>query len=193
MPRRDIVMLVVLAVVVLVAAGAVLAARDDGPGAAPAGYATFETQLAGYTVSFARPAAWGAAERGAQSGVQTFRFRGPPDADGERSAVRLAADLDTDIGFDAQYGLVSAHDRLRMANVREISEHDVDVPGAERARRLVLEYDLRTARGTTQRSRASSVFARTDDGLFVTLLADTAADEPDVDADAVLDSLALDG
>lgn len=192
MPTRNLVMLVALAVVVLVVAGVVLAGREDGPGPAPAGYATFETELAGRAVSFARPAAWGEVERREERGVQTFRFRGPPDAAGARSAVRLAADLDTDIGFDAQYGLVAAHDRLRMANVREISEQDVDVPGAERARRLVLEYDLRTERGDTQRSRASSIFARSDDGLFVTLLADTAAAAPDVDADAVLDSLTLD-
>lgn len=178
----------------LVVAGIVLAGRDDdGPAASPAGYATFETQLEGRTVSFAYPRAWGEVERRTESGVQTFRFRGPPDADGERSAVRLAADLDAEIGFDAQYGLVAAHDRLRMAKVREISEKDVDVPGAERAKRLVLEYDLPTDRGATQRSRASAIFAQSADGLFVTLLVDTAAADPDVDADAVLDSLTLDG
>lgn len=194
MPTRNLVMLVVLAVALLVVAGIVLAGRDDDrPAAAPAGYATFETQLEGRTVSFAYPRAWGEVERRTESGVQTFRFRGPPDADGERSAVRLAADPDADIGFDAQYGLVTAHDRLRMANVREISEEDVDVPGAERAKRLVLEYDLRTDRGATQRSRASSIFAQSADGLFVSLLVDTAAADPDVEADAVLGSLTLDG
>ncbi|MDP8967272.1 MAG: hypothetical protein M3N04_01595, partial [Actinomycetota bacterium] len=174
MPKRNLVMFVVAAVVLLVVAGIVLAARDEDRAAAPpAGYAIFETQLKGRTVSFAYPRGWGAVERRTESGVQTFRFRGPPDADGERSAVRLAADLDAAIGFEAQYGLVTAHDRLTMANVEEISEEEVDVPGAERAKRLVLEYDLRTDGGGTQRSRASSIFAQSDDGLFVTLLVDT--------------------
>lgn len=192
MPRRNLVMSVVITVVALLVAGIVLAGGgDDGAGPPPAGYATYEAQLEGRTVSFAYPRAWGTVERRTESGAQTFRFRGPPDDDGERSTVRLAADLDADIGFDAQYGLVSAHDRLRMANVREIAEQDVDVPGAERAKRLVLEYDLPTDAGGAQRSRASSIFAQSGDGLFVTLLADTAAANPDVDAETVLDSLTL--
>ena len=194
MPTRTVVISVLAAVVVLVAVGVVLArSGGDGSAAVPKGYATYEARIDGHTVRFAYPRAWGDVERRTERGVQIFRIRGPRDDDRERSAIRLAAEPDTNISFQSQYGLVDAHDRLQLANDRELSEEDVDVPGAEHAKRLVLEYDLRTDAGGTQRSRLSSVSAQTDDGLFVTLLADTAADDPDVDADAVLESLSLDG
>lgn len=193
MPKPAILISVLAAVAVLVAAGVLLAVlRDDGPPAPPEGYATFEAQVGGRTVSFAYPRAWGAVQRGSEQGVSTFSFRGPADADGERSAVRMAADPGTTISFQSQYGLVDGNDRLQLANEREIEEQDVDVPGAEQAKRRVLEYDL-SSDGGAQRSRSSTIFAQSEDGLFVSLVADTSADKPDVDADAVLESLTLDG
>jgi hypothetical protein len=194
MPKPAILKAVLAAVAVLVLAGVLLSVlRDDGPAAPPQGYATFAAEVGGRTVSFAYPRAWGAVQRGSEQGVRTFRFRGPPDPQGERSVVRLAADPGATTSFQSQYGLVDGNDRLQLANDREIEEKDVDVPGAEQAKRRVLEYDLSTDDGGTQRSRSSTIFALSKDGLFVSLVADTSAEDPDVDADAVLASLTLDG
>lgn len=194
MPKRTIAVSVVAAVVVLVVTGVLLAGLgDDEPAAAPKGYATFEVQIGGRSVSFAYPRAWGDVERQSERGVQVFRIFGPRDADGERSVVRLAAQPDKTISFESLYGLTDGNDRLELANDREISEQDVDVPGAEHAKRRVLEYDLQTDSGGTQRSRSSTIFALSDEGLFISLAADTPAGKPAVDANAVLESLTLDG
>ncbi len=194
MPKPTILIAVLAAVAALVLGGVLLSVlRDDGPPAPPDGYATYEARVGGRTVTFAYPRTWGPVQRATEKGVATFVLRGPRDADGERSVVRMAADPDTTTSWKASYGLVDAHDRLQMANEHEIEEKDVDVPGAEHARRRVLEYDLATDGGAAQRSRSSTIFAQSRDGLFVSLGADTAAANPDVDADAVLASLTLDG
>lgn len=194
MPNRTVVICIVVAVLALVAAGVVLSGlRDDEAARAPEGYATFQATVDGHTVQFAYPQAWGDVERETEQGVQVFRVLGPRGADGTRSVVRMTADPGTTISFESHYGLVDAHDRLQLANDREISEEDVEVGGAEHAKKLVLEYDLKTDDGETQRSRSSSISAQSEDGLFVSLIADTPATDPAVDADAVLRSLTLDG
>lgn len=194
MPKPNIVISVVAAVAVLVVAGVVLAGlAGDSPAAPPDGYKTFEAQIDGHTVSFAYPGAWGAVARSTEGGVQVFKALGPRGADGTRSIVRMTADPGTTISFDSQFGLIDAQDRLQLVNDRMVSREDIDVPGAENARRLVLDYDLKTAGGGTQRSRSSTVSARSADGLYVSLIADTPAADPAVDADAVLASLTLEG
>lgn len=192
MPRPAVVMSVVVAVIALVVAGVLLSRGGEQPAAAPNGYTTFSASFGGHTVRFAYPRAWGAVERKTEQGVQIIRILGPRAGDGAPSVVRLTADPDTTASFDVHYGLIDGNDRLQLRNVREISKQDVDVPGAEQARRRVLEYDLKRATGV-QRSRSSTIFALADDGLFVNLLVDTPADKPDVDAGAVLGSLTLDG
>lgn len=194
MPKPSVVISVVVAVIVLVAAGVLLAALgDDKPAEPPADYATFSATYGDRVVRFAYPRAWGDPERRTEKGVEVVRVFGPPDADGARSVVRMAADPQTNVSLEAQYSLIDGQDRLQLLNDREVSVDDVDVPGADAAKKRVLEYDFKTKSGAVQRSRSSAIFALANTGLFVDLVVDTSAQSPDVDADAVLDSLTLDG
>jgi len=193
MPKPAVFLSVAAVVLVLVVAGVLLSGGGgDEPGPAPQGYAKFSGDFGGQTVRFSYPRAWGAAERTTEQGVQIVRFRGPPDAAGERSVVRLNAKPDTTADFDVQFNLIDGNDRLQLLNDNQLSKEDVDVPGAEQATKRVLEYDLKTTAGV-QRSRSSAIFALGKRGLFVSLIVDPLPAKPDVDAGAVLESLTLDG
>ena len=194
MPKPTVVISVVCAVVALVVAGVLVSmlGKDEPAGprrATPRTRANYGER----TVRFAYPRAWGEVERRTERGVDVARVFGPPDADGARSVVRMTADPDTTISFESQYGLIDGQDRLQLRNDEEISVEDADVPGARQAKRRVLEYDYAPPGGAVQRSRSSTMFALADGGLSVIVTVDTPAAGAEVDADAVLESLTLDG
>jgi hypothetical protein len=191
MPTTKVLLGAVALVAALVVAGLLLA-RSGGPVEPPSDYATFTGEVGGRTVSFAYPRAWGEVRATGEMDGAELQVEGPRAQDGTASIIQLLGEGGVRTSFDSVYGVsrASVTNSLRRSEVAE--EADVDVEGAAQARRRVTTYDLQTRAGDT-RGRLSAVIALADDGVLVNLSVATTAEDPDVDARAVLDSLSLDG
>lgn len=107
--------------------------------------------------------------------------------------VRLTVNPDQTGDFRERYKFLDVQDGVIVKNSRKVSEDDTEVPGTEEAIRQVREFDDTvdngTPQGDTKRLQTTSVYAQTDDDVFLTLSVLDSATDPVVDARAVLDSL----
>lgn len=180
MPGRRTVLAVLALVVVLVVAGAGLTLRE----ATPEGLAEWEGELAGQAVRFAYPEGWAApSPDGRPSKVVT---KGPR-IDGIAPMVGALAEPGPGPSFEAAYE-VSAASSVTQLGGRVVTEEEVDVPGAQRAMRLDIEYP----NGVGGQDRVAGLYAKGADG-FVIFAVGTASPPRTLDVEAILDSLSLRG
>lgn len=130
-------------------------------------------------------------ERSTDKGTVALKVEEAVSDDKLSNLVRVTIDERDKQDFQAQVELLESFAQLQFKNVREISEKDVDIDGADDGKLRVLERDVRTEVGVL-RARSSAVFAQRDDGLFVTLILDTDVTTKGVDADAITTALTLD-
>ena len=135
----------------------------------PDGYATYR----GNGVSFVHPASWKLTTRELGKGITEVRFQDPSGAD---AAVSLTVQPDVGERFDAL--LESERTVLETAGGADVSQDEVELPGALKAYRSTIDGD-----GAT--SQAVDVLA--PDGRHLAL----AAGGDELDVDAVIRSLRL--
>jgi hypothetical protein len=135
----------------------------------PDGYATYR----GNGVSFVHPATWKPATRELGKGITEVRFQNPA---GSGAAVSLTVHADVGARFEAQ--LESERAVLEAAGGADVSQDEVELPGARRAYRSTIE-------GEDATSEAVDVLA--PDGRHLAL----AAGGDELDVDAVIRSLRL--
>lgn len=140
----------------------------------PDGYATYR----GNGVSFIHPAAWKPTTRELGKGITEVRFQDPAAAGDAAPAVSLTVQPGVGDRFDAM--LDSERDVLETTAGADVSQDEVDVPGARKAYRSTIET------GATK-SQAVDVLA--PDGRHLALAA--GGDEDTLDVDAVIRSLRL--
>jgi hypothetical protein len=151
----------------------------EGDPEVPDGYATYR----GDGVSFVHPEGWEPTERDLGKGITEVRFQDPAAAGAGDAAVSLTVQAGVGERFDAM--LESERTVLESAGGAEVSQDEVDVPGARKAYRSTIESD-----GAA--SEAIDVLA--PDGRHIALAAGGPDDQSDaVDAGAVVDSLRLEG
>jgi len=194
MPKRNIVITALAIAAALVVGGVAIGLLTGGdPSPAPGGYVTHEMKAGGHTVRFAYPGSWGDVTSSTEDRIRFATVRGPAGEGGLRPYIRVSAEPGATAPFDPHYAILVAQGNVSLSDVKEISRDDVEVPGAEQARRRVIEHSRRGEDGTSRRSRQSGIFAQSDDALFVTLFTEPAPGGSEPDAGAVLDSLRLDG
>jgi len=133
----------------------------------PDGYVTYR----GNGVSFVHPAGWRPVTRELGKGITEVRFQGEGDA-----AVSLTVQAGVGDRFDPQ--LESEREVLETTAGADVSQDEVDVPGARKAYRSTIESDS---------AKSQAVDVLTPDGRHLAL----AAGGDDLDVDAVIGSLRL--
>lgn len=144
----------------------------EGKPDVPDGYATYR----GNGVSFVHPAAWKPTTTELGKGVTEVRFQDP--AAKGAAAVSLTVQPGVGDRFDAV--LDSEREVLETTAGADVSQDEVDVPGARKAYRSTIETDAAT-------SKAVDVLA--PDGRHLALAA--GGDDDALDVDAVVASLRL--
>jgi hypothetical protein len=178
MPGRRTVLVALALVVVLVVAGALLTLR----GATPEGLAEWEGELSGQAVRFAYPEGWAAPSPDGRPSAMVTKG---PRIDGLAPVVRAAAEPGPGPSFEAGYGVRKASSIVQLDG-RAVTEEELDVPGAERAMRLDIEY----SNGEGGQDRLSGIYAKGAEG-FVIFTVGTASPPRTLDVEAILDSLSL--
>jgi hypothetical protein len=110
-----------------------------------------------------------------------------PRIDGLAPVVRAAAEPGPGPSFEASYGVSKASSIVQLDG-RVVTEKETDVPGAERAMRLDIEY----SNGEGGQGHVAGLFAKGADG-FVIFTVGTASPPRALDVEAILDSLSLGG
>jgi hypothetical protein len=148
----------------------------EGEADVPEGYATYR----GNGVSFIHPGAWKPTTRELGKGITEVRFQDPAAADDADAAVSLTVQSGVGDRFDAM--LDSEREVLETAGGADVSQDEVDVPGARKAYRSTIE---------TGSSASQAVDVLTPDGRHLALAA--GGDDDALDVDAVITSLRLEG
>jgi ABC-type glycerol-3-phosphate transport system substrate-binding protein len=139
----------------------------------PDGYATYR----GNGVSFIHPAAWKPTTRDLGKGITEVRFQDPAADD---AAVSLTVQPGVGDRFDAM--LDSEREVLETTGGADVSQDEVDVPGARKAYRSTIE---------TGSAASQAVDVLMTDGRHLALAA--GGDHDELDVDAVITSLRLEG
>jgi hypothetical protein len=150
---------------------------------APEGLAEWEGELSGQAVRFAYPEGWAAPSPDGRPSAMVTKG---PRIDGLAPVVRAAADPEGP-SFEAAYGVSKASSVTQLGG-RVVAEEEVDVPGAERAMRLDIEYPS----GVGGQGRVAGLFAKGADG-FVIFAVGTVLPPRTLDVEAIRDSLSLGG
>jgi hypothetical protein len=177
MASRSFPFLALLPASALLAVFALLGCGDpgfEGKVDVPDGYAKYR----GNGVSFIHPAAWKPTTRELGKGITEVRFQDPAAAD---AAVSLTVQPGVGDRFDAM--LDSEREVLETTGGADVSQDEVDVPGARKAYRSRIEAGAAT-------SEALDVLA--PDGSHLALAAGAPdGDEDALDVGAVIGSLRL--
>jgi hypothetical protein len=175
MPKRSLILLAALAVLALAGCG------DDGfegKAEVPDGYAIYR----GEGVTFVHPAAWKPATRELKQGVTEVRFQ----ADGAGAAAP-AVSLTVQAGVGDRFDDMLDSERavLETTAGAEVTQDEVDVPGARKAYRSTIESDA---------AKSKAIDVLLPDGRHVALAAGAPDGQDDtLDVDAVVGSLRVEG
>jgi hypothetical protein len=181
MASRRFPFLALLPAAALIAVLLLVGCGDDGfEGKAdiPDGYAIYR----GNGVSFVHPADWKPTTRELKDGLTEVRFQAPGSG-AAAPAVSLTVQAGVGDRFDAV--LDSEREVLETAGGANVSQDEVDVPGARKAYRSTIETDA---------ARSEAVDVLLPDGRHLALAAGAPEGEDDaVDVDAVVGSLRIEG
>jgi hypothetical protein len=164
---------------------ALLALAGCGGDDVPDGFTSFEED--GVSISY--PESWQRLPDRAQNVILVARETGRPD---EEAAQVTITRVDEEAPFTALMSDIKVFNRNQLHEASFAEERDVEVDGADEARLLVTDYDLR-AGGRTIPYRARQIIALREPDLQLNVGVTAPRDAYErFDDEAILDSLSID-